>query len=333
MKQNRVDEINQLPMEEIKSQNFTTTRANIQPQEGATIETTRDPTFNNNGNLTFHRTNTNPFVQEIDTITRITNSHKFRFFFRKKARDFLDFYSDSEHVKILFIVMKIASVTLSTFLISFYFFLTYPSFAICISFITIHTLIMIVFHSLFGMVLFLRRIGERPDEILKKFLFVNTIIYFGFLLISTIFLLRMLGANIIFICLLCVFCLIFPLKYLVYLYIRILAEILFGISFVGEFFFYAFIFIFTCKWKMYNEVEDEVIIAAKNEVKIEPLKYDSTKHKAQSCIICLDVYNDESKIVQLKCHDTHVFHYDCIIEWYKKNKKCPNCRQRLPRAF
>ena len=43
------------------------------------------------------------------------------------------------------------------------------------------------------------------------------------------------------------------------------------------------------------------------------------------CPICLEEYNDKETICKLNCN--HIFHKECIKEWFKKNNNCPNCRK------
>jgi len=51
------------------------------------------------------------------------------------------------------------------------------------------------------------------------------------------------------------------------------------------------------------------------------LKSDS----AGECSICLELYQENDKIVQLTCN--HIFHKDCIREWLQnKQNNCPLCR-------
>ncbi|CAD8110855.1 unnamed protein product [Paramecium sonneborni] len=46
------------------------------------------------------------------------------------------------------------------------------------------------------------------------------------------------------------------------------------------------------------------------------------------CVICLQQMiknSDKDPIIQLKCHQTHIFHQKCITDWLNQNKKCPIC--------
>ena len=46
--------------------------------------------------------------------------------------------------------------------------------------------------------------------------------------------------------------------------------------------------------------------------------------KYSSCIICFSDFNKNDKIKILKCG--HIYHKECINEWFKKKELCPICR-------
>ena len=46
------------------------------------------------------------------------------------------------------------------------------------------------------------------------------------------------------------------------------------------------------------------------------------------CPICLDKYNGPT-VLRLPCNKEHFFHKKCILEWFKKSRKCPICRFEL----
>lgn len=50
-----------------------------------------------------------------------------------------------------------------------------------------------------------------------------------------------------------------------------------------------------------------------------------TKCKCDNCSICLESLN--TSIVKTTCG--HIFHTDCLIEWYKKKQTCPLCNNKL----
>jgi len=49
----------------------------------------------------------------------------------------------------------------------------------------------------------------------------------------------------------------------------------------------------------------------------------------QNCIICLEGFKEGDIVTSLKCHDSHTFHSECIIQWVQKNAYCPICRHDL----
>ncbi len=41
------------------------------------------------------------------------------------------------------------------------------------------------------------------------------------------------------------------------------------------------------------------------------------------CIICLEKMKMDDKIKILECG--HIYHYECINDWFKRKKECPIC--------
>ena len=76
-------------------------------------------------------------------------------------------------------------------------------------------------------------------------------------------------------------------------------------------------------------------LAYKKQMAIESMskKQDSEIiEAAQECAICLISYSldSELKVCQLKCHPTHVYHTDCLIEHISNGRNsCPMCRQPI----
>lgn len=46
------------------------------------------------------------------------------------------------------------------------------------------------------------------------------------------------------------------------------------------------------------------------------------------CAICLSDFEAAEEVCQLRCHELHIFHKKCIVQWLKKKNECPVCRQR-----
>lgn len=43
-----------------------------------------------------------------------------------------------------------------------------------------------------------------------------------------------------------------------------------------------------------------------------------------TCSICLYGYKVDEKLVKLNC--SHIYHKECIFDWFKKSRNCPLCR-------
>ena len=48
-----------------------------------------------------------------------------------------------------------------------------------------------------------------------------------------------------------------------------------------------------------------------------------------TCIICMDDFKNDEDVIYLPCQ--HLFHRDCIYEWFKINDCCPTCKLKLTR--
>lgn len=67
------------------------------------------------------------------------------------------------------------------------------------------------------------------------------------------------------------------------------------------------------------------------EGELRPGKYDEVKNEYHTdCTICIENFESSSIVVTLLCK--HIFHFDCIKDWIKKQKgdlKCPNCNIKI----
>lgn len=46
-----------------------------------------------------------------------------------------------------------------------------------------------------------------------------------------------------------------------------------------------------------------------------------------TCTVCIGEFTEEDDIVVLECHESHIYHYDCIENWIARgNRECPVCR-------
>jgi len=105
--------------------------------------------------------------------------------------------------------------------------------------------------------------------------------------------------------------------------------------FVGLGFFLEFIFrLVTCKLrKPYNPaIQLPVILYPAlpglhfTEIIGKKLEFNDTNTTAKKCMICLESFSDGQALTQLRCHIDHVFHSDCLEQWFCIKKACPLCR-------
>lgn len=47
-----------------------------------------------------------------------------------------------------------------------------------------------------------------------------------------------------------------------------------------------------------------------------------------NCTVCMSEFEETDDIVELECHKSHIYHFDCIESWITRgNRECPICRQ------
>lgn len=44
------------------------------------------------------------------------------------------------------------------------------------------------------------------------------------------------------------------------------------------------------------------------------------------CIICLQEFEKGMQFIRLKCHKDHVYHRNCILDWFENIQACPKCK-------
>eukprot|EP01022_Parablepharisma_sp_SALTPOND_P013214 TRINITY_DN1744_c0_g1_i2.p1 TRINITY_DN1744_c0_g1~~TRINITY_DN1744_c0_g1_i2.p1 ORF type:complete len:332 (-),score=-20.14 TRINITY_DN1744_c0_g1_i2:107-1102(-) len=61
---------------------------------------------------------------------------------------------------------------------------------------------------------------------------------------------------------------------------------------------------------------------------LDSIEYTQKEHgEAPQCTLCLATFAEGDKAVLLKCHKSHLFHYDCIRLWRVHSDTCPLCRK------
>ena len=79
---------------------------------------------------------------------------------------------------------------------------------------------------------------------------------------------------------------------------------------------FRFMFIYcTCSKKIYKK--------NLNNTRYTKINFDSNIEYYESCTICLEDFDYNEKILQLKCN--HIYHEKCIKTWFTKKSNCPNC--------
>ena len=90
---------------------------------------------------------------------------------------------------------------------------------------------------------------------------------------------------------------------------------------------------------MYNEYITE--LKNENEEKLNSFIVSVDDVKEKECCICMDSINQslaspsealakhrqKNKTIKFDCN--HVFHYDCIFQWFMEKQCCPICRKEF----
>jgi hypothetical protein len=72
-------------------------------------------------------------------------------------------------------------------------------------------------------------------------------------------------------------------------------------------------------------MEDVKVVMNEEDFEKMPCKIIQTKDDKKECNICIEVYKNGDKVIELPCN--HLFHKECIKQWLCKEKiNCPVCR-------
>jgi len=77
---------------------------------------------------------------------------------------------------------------------------------------------------------------------------------------------------------------------------------------------------------MDNPVDNDVLTALP-EFQIEDVN--KLPQEKRDCVVCLTKYENNDKAIILPC--THLFHSDCIKDWFNKQNTCPICKFKIDR--
>jgi hypothetical protein len=76
-----------------------------------------------------------------------------------------------------------------------------------------------------------------------------------------------------------------------------------------------------------HPVEDD-ILSSLPEIELEDLS--KLPPEKKDCVVCLNKYETKEKVLILPC--THMFHTNCIKDWFKSQNTCPICKFKLDRS-
>lgn len=77
----------------------------------------------------------------------------------------------------------------------------------------------------------------------------------------------------------------------------------------------------------FDAYQDENLVKTDRDINIASYQFANLEEKNKECSICISDFTNESIISITKCN--HVFHTDCIKEWYKYKTDCPICREKI----
>ena len=60
-------------------------------------------------------------------------------------------------------------------------------------------------------------------------------------------------------------------------------------------------------------------------IKIDKDNEEHHEYLNHSCVTCMSEYQHDDNIVKLACN--HVYHHECITQWFKEDHVCPICRK------
>ncbi len=68
---------------------------------------------------------------------------------------------------------------------------------------------------------------------------------------------------------------------------------------------------------------DETTDINERDIEYSEIDYDEKDCK-EICPICFVEYKEGDSLIKLNC--SHIYHKECVFDWFKKNRNCPLCR-------
>lgn len=67
---------------------------------------------------------------------------------------------------------------------------------------------------------------------------------------------------------------------------------------------------------------DETTEINERDIEYSEINYDEMGK--DMCPICFVEYKEDESLIKLNC--SHIYHKECVFDWFKKNRNCPLCR-------
>jgi len=78
----------------------------------------------------------------------------------------------------------------------------------------------------------------------------------------------------------------------------------------------------------FSMLHHKIIQKCKKCKQNKSLKEKIVQHETNiMCSICLEDFKINDKYIEFECK--HIYHKECIKEWFKKQQNCPNCRKNI----
>ena len=77
---------------------------------------------------------------------------------------------------------------------------------------------------------------------------------------------------------------------------------------------------FCCEFRRDTDLNHRLV---ETPIDYTPIQYTENEN-IDTCSICLYGYKEGEPLVKLNC--SHIYHTECIFDWFKKNRNCPLCR-------
>eukprot|EP00924_Labyrinthula_sp_SR-Ha-C_P007445 snap_masked-scaffold_24-processed-gene-3.28-mRNA-1 protein AED:0.71 eAED:0.71 QI:0/0/0/0.5/1/1/2/0/223 len=106
--------------------------------------------------------------------------------------------------------------------------------------------------------------------------------------------------------------------------------------FSTENYFEYFVLVFTMLYTVHhfsrnrNKIQKGLDAGAKSFLDEKDAKFCGDEFdESDNCAICFDNYEERSRIIILPCDRKHLFHKNCILQWFERSRFCPLCKKDI----